>query len=35
LLERFEAGETLAAITREHGRSGGAIRSRLKYLGEL
>jgi len=35
LLERFEAGETVAAIAREHGRSTGGIRSRLKYLGKL
>ncbi|MCP1622987.1 hypothetical protein [Pseudomonas nitroreducens] len=35
LLQRFEAGETIAAIAREHGRTTGGIRSRLKYLGKL
>ncbi|MGC4012130.1 MAG: hypothetical protein QM805_25975 [Pseudomonas sp.] len=35
LLQRFEAGESIAAIAREHGRSTGGIRSRLKYLGKL
>jgi hypothetical protein len=35
LLQRFEAGETVAAIAREHGRTTGGIRSRLKYLGKL
>ncbi|MCG8906323.1 hypothetical protein [Pseudomonas sp. DP-17] len=35
LLRRFEAGETVAAIAREHGRTTGGIRSRLKYLGKL
>lgn len=35
LLQRFEAGETIAAIAQEHGRSTGGIRSRLKYLGKL
>ncbi|MEP9316984.1 hypothetical protein ABKS89_07630 [Pseudomonas sp. LABIM340] len=35
LMQRFEAGETVAAIAREHGRTTGGIRSRLKYLGKL
>ncbi|MFR0691728.1 hypothetical protein ACLUTX_20185 [Enterobacterales bacterium AE_CKDN230030158-1A_HGKHYDSX7] len=35
LLQRFEAGESVASIAREHGRSSGGIRSRLKYLGKL
>jgi len=35
LLQRFEAGESVATIAREHGRTTGGIRSRLKYLGRL
>ncbi|MBB4868081.1 hypothetical protein HNP46_007000 [Pseudomonas nitritireducens] len=35
LLQRFEAGESVASIAREHGRTNGGIRSRLKYLGRL
>lgn len=35
LVQRFEAGESISAIAREHGRTTGGIRSRLKYLGKL
>lgn len=33
LEDEYEAGETMAAIARRHGRSAGAIRARLRRLG--
>jgi len=35
LVREFEAGETLAAMARVHGRTSGAIRARLIRLGKI
>jgi len=35
LVREFEAGQTMAAIARAHGRTSGAIRSRLIRLGKI
>ena len=35
LLDGFDAGLSLSAIAKEHGRTRGAIRSRLESLGKL
>ena len=35
LLDEFDAGMTISAIAKEHGRSKGAIESRLVYLGKM
>ena len=35
LVRRFEAGEPMAAIARAHGRTPGAIKSRLIRLGKI
>ncbi len=35
LLEEFDSGMTISAIAKEHGRSNGAIESRLSDLGKI
>ena len=35
LVERFEGGMTFAELSKEHGRTAGAIKSRLTKLGKL
>ena len=35
LLDEFEAGEAVSAMAREHGRSKGAIETRLADLGKI
>ena len=35
LLDKFDSGMTISAIAKEHGRSRGAIRSRLAHMGKI